>query len=62
MNQTHNLRSILGAIAKLRKATIGFVMSVRSSALNNSAPTEWILKKFDISAFFENLPRKFKFN
>jgi hypothetical protein len=29
----------LGAFAKLRKATVGFLISVRPSALNNSAPT-----------------------
>jgi hypothetical protein len=37
-----------GAFAKLRKATISFVMSVRLSARNNSAPTGHIFKKFDI--------------
>ena len=35
-------------------------MSVRPSAQNNSAPTEWILKKFLTFVFFENLSRKFK--
>ena len=42
----------LGAFAKLRKATISFVMSVRPSvclyAWNNRAPTGRILMKFDI--------------
>jgi hypothetical protein len=38
----------LGAFAKLQKATISFVMSVRLSAWDNSASTEWILMKFYI--------------
>jgi len=40
--------SILGAFAKLRKATAGFVMPVRPSAWNNSTPTGRIFVKFDI--------------
>jgi hypothetical protein len=35
-----------GAFAKLRKATISFVMSVRPSAWNKSAPTGRIFMKF----------------
>jgi hypothetical protein len=50
----------LGAFAKLRKATIGFVTPVRLSAWNNSAPTARIFMKFDIGG--ENLSRKFKLN
>ena len=42
----------LGAFAKLQKATISFVMAVRLSACDNSATTEWIFTKFDISGFF----------
>jgi hypothetical protein len=38
----------LGAFTKLRKAIISFVMSVRLSAWNNSAPTEHIFIKFVI--------------
>jgi hypothetical protein len=38
----------LGAFAKLRKATISFVMSVCPSAWNNWVPTERIFIKFDI--------------
>jgi hypothetical protein len=38
----------LGAFAELWKATITFVMSVRPSARNNSAPTGPSLKKFDV--------------
>jgi hypothetical protein len=52
----------LGAFAKLRKATVSVVMSVRPSAWNSSAPTGRILMKLDISPFFENLLRKFKFH
>jgi len=39
---------LLGAFAKLRKATICFVMSVRPSALNNSAPAGPFVSIFDI--------------
>jgi hypothetical protein len=38
----------LGALAKLHKATITFVMSVCLSAWNNSTPAGRILMKFDI--------------
>jgi hypothetical protein len=38
----------LRAFAKLQEATNGFVMSVRLSAWNNSAPTGRIFIKFDI--------------
>jgi hypothetical protein len=48
--------AFLGAFAKLRKAIMSFVMSVRLSVLlsawNNSAPTGRIVMKFDIWAFF----------
>ena len=39
------LKSVLGAFAKLRIATVSFVMSVRPSAWNDSAPTVRILMK-----------------
>ena len=55
------LVSFLGAFAKLRKATISFVVSVRLSAWN-SALTGKILMEFDNSVFFESLLRKFKFH
>jgi hypothetical protein len=42
------LKAVLVAFAKLRKATISFVMSVRLSAWNNSISTGRILMKFDI--------------
>jgi hypothetical protein len=38
----------LGAIAKFRKATVSFFMSVRPTAWNNSAPTRRTLIEFDI--------------
>ena len=64
---------VLDAFAKLRKASISFVTSVRPSeclsvslsvgpAWNKSAPSGRNFMKFDISKFFENLSRNFKFN
>ena len=61
-NEFKNGDKFLGAFAKLRKATIGFVTPVRLSTWNNSAPTAWIFIKFDIGRFFENLSRKLKLN
>jgi hypothetical protein len=52
---------ILGAFAKLRKATTSFVMFVILSAWNNSAATGKFLMKFCIWDFLENLSRKFQF-
>jgi hypothetical protein len=43
-----NRYQFLGAVAKLRKATMSFVMSVRPSSWNNSAPPGRIFMKFDI--------------
>ena len=54
------LSMVLGAFAKLRKATISFVMSVCPSSSNTSAPNGRILIKFYIWNFFENLSRKLK--
>ena len=53
--------SNLDAFAKLRQATVSFVVSVCPSAWSNSAPTERIFVTFDIWVFFENLSRKLKF-
>jgi hypothetical protein len=53
---------LLGAFAKLRKATISFVMSVRLSAWNNSATTGRIFSELDISGFLENISRELKFD
>jgi hypothetical protein len=39
---------LLGAFAKLRKATITFIMSVRPSACNKLDPTGRTVVKFDI--------------
>ena len=50
--------ALLGAFAKLRKATISLVMSVRPSARNNSPATGRIFMKFDIWVFLENLERE----
>jgi hypothetical protein len=52
----------LGAFAKLRKATVSFVMSVRPSVLVGQLGSHWTdFHEFNISVFFENLSRKFKF-
>ena len=52
----------LGAFAKLQRATISFVMSVRLSVWNNWAPTGRLFATFGILVFLENLFRKFKFH
>jgi len=59
---------VVVAFAKLRKATISFVMSVCLSVRPSvrmehlSSPTGRIFMKFKIQGFFENLSRKFKFH
>jgi hypothetical protein len=60
----HSLNSspFLGAFAKLRKATISFIMSVCPYAWSNTAPTGRILMKLDFLASFEYLCRKEKFH
>ena len=50
---------LLDAFGKLRRATISFVMSVRLSACNNSAPTGRIFMEFDI---FRKYIENFKFH
>jgi hypothetical protein len=58
-----------GAFAKLQKATISFVMSIRPFDCLSAFPSEWdnsastgrIFMKFDIWEFFENPSRKLKF-
>jgi hypothetical protein len=57
-----SFNNILGALARLGKTTIRFVMSVRGSAWINSALSGRIYVELDIGAFFENLSRKFKFS
>jgi len=43
-----NIVELLGALAKLRKAVISFVLSVRPSAWKTSLPLYGIFLKFDI--------------
>jgi hypothetical protein len=52
--------TLLAPFAKFRKVTINFVMFVRPSAYNNSAPTRLIFVKTVIAAVFETLSRKLK--
>ena len=52
------ITSVLGVFAKLRKATVSFIMSVRPSAWNNSAPTGQILIQFYVWAFFSKMRRE----
>jgi hypothetical protein len=54
------LCSLLGAVEKLRKATISFVVSVCESAWGMSAPTGRIFMTFDIRVVVKSLSRKFK--
>jgi len=49
---------LLDAFARLRKATLSFLMSVRLSAWNNSSHTGRIFMKFYIWPFFEALFKK----
>jgi hypothetical protein len=54
----------LGAFAKLREATLSFVVSVGRQvcpSARNWAPTGRILTEFGIWVFFENIWRKFMF-
>ena len=54
-----------GAFAKLRKATLGCIMSVCPSARPHGTtrpPTGQIFMKFCIWIFFENMSRNFKFS
>jgi hypothetical protein len=52
----------LGAFAKLRKATISFIMFVRPHVSDNSTSSLRIFKESDISVFLAKLLRKFKFH
>ena len=52
-----------GASAKLRNATVNFVMSVCPSAWNNSAPTGPIFVKFYVTVFRKSVEKmQFSFN
>jgi len=53
---------IFRSVRKIAKTTISFVMFVRLSARNKSAPTRRIFMKFDIWRFFGTPSRKFKFH
>jgi hypothetical protein len=57
---------LLGAFAKLRKATISLIKSALcirlSVCIENSARIWWIFMKFDIWVLFENLSRIFNFH
>jgi hypothetical protein len=59
--QSLSIWEFLGASAKLWKATISFVFSVRMSVhpseSNNSAPTGRIFMEYDILEFFENVEK-----
>ena len=50
----------LGALAKLWKVNMSFIMSIQLSTWNDLAPTECIYMKIDIWVFFEDLLRKFR--
>jgi hypothetical protein len=50
----------LGALAKFRKATVSFLVSVRPTAWNNSASSGRFFIKFDMFEFLDNLSRQFK--
>ena len=52
---------LLRAFAKLRKANVSFVTSVRPYTRKSPAATGHISMKFDIWVFFENMSRKSKF-
>jgi hypothetical protein len=56
------LYAFLGALAKLRKATVSFVMSVRPSVrMEQLGFQQTDFYGFDIWVFFEKLSRKFQF-
>ena len=61
-NNSGTFGLFLGDFAKLRKATISFIMSLCLSTWNNSATSRRILMKLDIRTFFEKLSRKFQFH
>jgi hypothetical protein len=51
---------VLGAVAKLRKATICFIVSVCPFASPRGLPQDGFLMKFGTYIFFETLSRKFQ--
>jgi hypothetical protein len=48
LGEAYERLSLFDSFAKLQKATVSFVMSVRPSAWNNSTPTRRIFMKFYI--------------
>ena len=58
----HSLFHFLHSFAKLRKATISFIMSVRPSAWKNSASTRQVFMKIYIWVFSQICRKKFKLN
>ena len=60
----YTLHFILRRVRKIAKAIITFVMclSVRQSVRNNSAPTQRIFMKFDISVFFRKSVGRLQFH
>ena len=61
MTSSKNMQFFLGAITKLRKATISFVMSVRPHATTRF-PLHGLSWNFYIWRFFDNLSIQFKFH
>jgi hypothetical protein len=51
-DEGHTWLPFIGTFAKLKKASVRFVVSVCLSAWNNSAPTGWSFMKTDTSVFF----------
>jgi type IV secretory pathway VirB3-like protein len=58
LHTIHRPPLFLGAFAKLLRGNISFVMSVRLSSHNKSAPIVQIFMKLYIREFFENLSRR----
>jgi hypothetical protein len=52
-----NVGLFLAAFAKLRRATLSFVMSVHPSAWNNSVPAGRIFIKFHMSIFRKSVEK-----
>jgi len=55
-----NAQFVIGAFEKLRKETVGFVISVRPHGTTRS-PTGRIVLEFDIRVFVVNMRRTFEF-
>jgi len=55
-------RLLASSCLSAARPSVCLCVCVRPSAQNNSAPTGRIVKKFNISVFFETTPTKFKFH